>query len=154
MTHLVRTSLAAQWCDRRMTESADVPPPIVARLRSLCLALPEAHEEQAWVGTRWRIRAKTFAHVLTVDAGWPPAYARAAQSDDLMTVLTFRASGPELDALAGAGHPFFKPPWHPDVVGLVLDDRTDWDEVAELVTDSYCMLAPKKLAALVDRPPP
>jgi hypothetical protein len=26
--------------------------------------------------------------------------------------------------------------------------------VAELVTDSYCMLAPKKLAALVDRPPP
>ena len=25
---------------------------------------PEAREEQAWVGTRWRIRTRTFAHVL------------------------------------------------------------------------------------------
>ena len=36
---------------------------------SLCLALPEAYEEEAWVGTRWRIRTKTFAHVLMIDRG-------------------------------------------------------------------------------------
>jgi hypothetical protein len=35
---------------------------------------------------------------------------------------------------------------------MVLDDATDWDEVAELVTESYCIMAPKKLVALVDRP--
>jgi hypothetical protein len=35
---------------------------------------------------------------------------------------------------------------------MVLDDGVDWDEVAELLTDSYCLLAPKKLVALVDRP--
>ena len=29
---------------------------------------------------------------------------------------------------------------------------TDWAEVAELLTESYCVLAPKKLVALVDRP--
>jgi hypothetical protein len=34
----------------------------------------------------------------------------------------------------------------------VLDDDVDWDEVAELLTESYCLLAPKKLVALVDRP--
>jgi len=28
----------------------------------------------------------------------------------------------------------------------------DWGEVAELVTESYCVLAPKKLVALVERP--
>jgi hypothetical protein len=31
-------------------------------------------------------------------------------------------------------------------------DDVDWDEVEELVTESYCLLAPAKLAARVDRP--
>jgi hypothetical protein len=35
---------------------------------------------------------------------------------------------------------------------MILDAGVDWDEVAELVTDSYCLLAPVKLAARVDRP--
>ena len=68
------------------------------------------------------------------------------------TVLTFEASGPELAALSAAGHPFFKPRWRRTVVGLVLDADTDWSEVAELVTESYCALAPKNLVELVDRP--
>ena len=135
-----------------MAEHTEVAPEIVGKLRSVCLGLPEAHEEQAWVGTRWRIRTKTFAHVLVVDAGWPPAYARAAGSDGPITVMTFRSSGPELDAVGRAGHPFFRPVWFPDIVGVVLDADVDWDEVAELLTESYCTLAPKKLAALVDRP--
>ena len=135
-----------------MTARADAPSEIVAALRSVCLGLPEAHEEQAWVGTRWRIRTKTFAHVLMIDAGWPPAYARASGSDGPITVMTFRSSGPELDALADIGHPFFKPVWWTDIVGMVLDDGSDWDEVAELVTESYCALAPKRLVAQVDRP--
>jgi hypothetical protein len=136
-----------------VTESTDVPPEIVARLRSVCLGLPEAYQEPAWVGTRWRVRKRTFAHVLTIASGWPPAYARAAASDGPISVMTFRSSGPELDALAGVGHPFFRPPWGPDVGGMVLDSGTDWDEVAELLTESYCVLAPMRLVALVDRPP-
>jgi hypothetical protein len=54
--------------------------------------------------------------------------------------------------LRSAGHPFFYAGWGRDVVGMVLDDSTDWTEVAELLTESYCVLAPKKLVALVDRP--
>ena len=65
-------------------------------------------------------------------------------------MLTFRSSGPELEALTQTGHPFFKPAWFPDIVGMVLDDTVDWSEVAELVTESYCMLAPKKLVDLVN----
>ena len=135
-----------------MTEHTVVPPEIVAELRAVCLALPEAYEEQAWVGTRWRVRKRTFAHVLTVDSGWPPAYARAAATNGPITVLMFRSSGPELDALAGAGHPFFMPPWRADEVGMVLDDGVDWDEVAELVTESYCVVAPRKFVDVVNRP--
>jgi predicted DNA-binding protein (MmcQ/YjbR family) len=130
----------------------DVPLEIVARLRSVCLVLPEAYEEQAWVGTRWRIRKRTFAHVLMVESGWPPAYAQAAAANGPIIVMTFRSPSPELDALSNAGHPFFRPKWGPNVVGMVLDDGVDWDEVAELLTESYRVLAPKKLAELVDPP--
>ena len=34
-------------------------------------------------------------------------------------------------------------------MGLVLDDATDWDEARELVTESYCVMAPKKLSARI-----
>ena len=65
----------------RVAEHTDVPDEIVAALRAMCLELPEVQEEEAWVGTRWVIRKKNFAHVLTIDSGWPPAYARAAGTD-------------------------------------------------------------------------
>jgi hypothetical protein len=133
-------------------EHAGVPPPIVAGLRAACLVLPEAYEEEAWVGTRWRVRTRTFAHVLVIDRGWPPAYAKAAATTGPATVLMFRSSGPDLDALRGTGSPFFAPRWRSDEVGLVLGDDVDWDEVTELVTESYCVLAPKALRDSVTRP--
>lgn len=133
-----------------MTEYADVSPKVVAELRSTCLGLPEAYEEEAWTGTRWRVRKRTFAHVLTIDG--PSAHVRAAGSDGPTTVVTFRSSGPELEMLRSTGHPFFYAGWGRDVVGMVLDDDVDWAEVAELLTESYCVMAPKKLVALVDRP--
>jgi hypothetical protein len=64
----------------------------------------------------------------------------------------FRSSGGELGALRESGLPFFGPPWRADEVGMVLGDDVDWDEVAELLTESYCVQAPKKLAAQLDRP--
>jgi hypothetical protein len=36
---------------------------------------------------------------------------------------------------------------------MVLDAGADWDEVAELITESYRVLAPKRLVELVDDPP-
>ena len=40
----------------------------------------------------------------------------------------------------------------PRTGGIVLDDETDWSELAELLTDSYCVQAPARLARLVHRP--
>jgi YjbR len=129
-----------------MAARGEVPPKILAAVRSVCLALPEAYEEPAWVGTRWRIRTKTFAHVLTIDAGWPLAYARAAHTDGPATVVMFRSRSEELGVLRNTGHPFFAPVWRGDEVGMIIDEATDRTEIAELVTDSYCALAPKALA--------
>jgi len=133
---------------------AEVAAEIVDALRTICLALPETRQEEAWVGTRWRVRMGTFAHVVTIEGGHPPAYASAAGTDGPATVLTFRAAGAELDALAHAGAPFFKPVWFHDIVGMTIDEHTDWVEVAELLTDSYRVLAPKKLIAQLTDPRP
>ena len=50
------------------------------------------------------------------------------------------------------GEPYFNVGWSGNAVGMLLDDATDWDELAELLTYSYCLLAPDHLAAQVDRP--
>jgi hypothetical protein len=89
------------------------------------------------------VRKKTFAHVLGVARSGGPA----------QVVVSFRSAGEELEMLRLAEHPFFFLGWGRDAIGMVLDDDTDWDEVRELMTESFCVMAPKKLVALVDRPP-
>jgi predicted DNA-binding protein (MmcQ/YjbR family) len=136
------------------TDADDLDPAVLARLRPICLGLPEAHEELAWTGVRWRVRKRTFAHVLAVEQGEPEFLARLVGADVTATILTFRSSGTELDVLRHAGHPFFHAGWGRDAMGMVLGAATDWTEVAELLTESYCLLAPKKLQVQVDRPDP
>ena len=63
------------------------------------------------------------------------------------------AEGDDLEMLRHAGPPFRVLGWGRDALGLTIDDGTDWDEVRELVTESFCVLAPKKLVARIDRPP-
>ena len=101
---------------------------------------------------RWRVRTRTFAHVLLVASGWPPAYARAVGRDGPALVLMFRSGGLEVAALRSTGRPFFAPPWRVNEFGLEVDHATDWDEVAALVTESYCVVAPRALVARVVRP--
>jgi predicted DNA-binding protein (MmcQ/YjbR family) len=131
---------------------ADIPPDLLDPVRRTCLALPDALEEEAWIGVRWRVRTKTFAHVFTVDDDLPSVLRTAFDVPGPLTAVTFRVPGEELQALRQAGDPFYYAGWGRDVMGLLLDARTDWIEVGELLTDSYCLLAPRKLAARVDRP--
>ncbi|HTF06685.1 MAG TPA: MmcQ/YjbR family DNA-binding protein [Asanoa sp.] len=133
-----------------MSAPGDVPPQILDRLRPVCLGLPEAYEEPAWVGLRWRVRKRTFAHVHTLDPDHPRARARA----EPLVVMTFRAPDDEVAAFANGGPPYFRADWGTNVVGITFGRRTDWVEVGELLTESYRIMAPKKLAALITQPPP
>jgi hypothetical protein len=135
-----------------VTAPGDVPPEILDRLRPICLGLPQAHEEPAWVGVRWRVRKRTFAHVYTVEPGDERAAGLPIRGDEPVCLMTFRAPDDEVGALANAGPPFFRAGWGTNVVGVVFTPAVDWDEVAELLAESYCVLAPRKLAALVPRP--
>jgi hypothetical protein len=55
-------------------------------------------------------------------------------------------------ALQHLGDPYFKASWGRNVVGMLLDEKTNWDELGELLTDSYCVQAPRELAERVARP--
>jgi len=131
---------------RRIEPDAEV----VRRVSAIATSLPEVVEEEAWTGVRWRVRTGTFAHVMVAQPGYESAYRDITGDDQIRTVLTFRAGGDELLALTHAGMPFYKPPWSPTIVGMVLGDDTDWTEVAELVTESYRFQAPQKLVRLLD----
>lgn len=121
-----------------MPDRPPVPAAWVSRLGALMAGLPECVEEDAWTGVRWRVRQATVAHVYG--------------GEDQRFRIVFRAEPEEVMAFAHLGPPYFKTEWGANVVGLLLDDDTDWSELAELLTDSYCLQAPAYLADRVPRP--
>ena len=133
-------------------QEGQVPDGVLAEVRRICLELPDAYEEPAWTGTRWAVRKRTFAHVFWVDEHSFPSIVKAAEVVGTGPLLVFRSAGPELVALSNSGPPFFHAGWGRDVIAMALRDDTDWAEVRELVTESFCVMAPQKLQALVERP--
>lgn len=120
----------------------ETPPEILEPLRAKAMALPEVHEDARWPIVRWMIRRRNFASLVTTE-----------NQHGRNTFMQFRSSGEELNVLFSMGHPFFRAGWGQNVVGMVLSPSTDWEEVGELLTDSYCLMAPKKLVALVQSTP-
>src|SRR5579883_2833752 len=110
----------------------------LARLRRICLALPEAEERETWDQATFRVRDKIFCmHI----------------ADDEEPALWCKAPPGSQTILVGADpRRFFVPPYvgHKGWVGMRLDSTVDWGEVAELVKRSYRMTAPKKLAAALE----
>jgi hypothetical protein len=121
-----------------MPERPDVPPEWVRRLSDLLLRFPECVEQDAWTGVSWRVGQATVAHVFG--------------GEDQLFRVTFRAEPDEVMAFEHLGAPYFRASWGHNVVGLLLDDETDWEELAELLTDSFCLQAPQRLASQVPRP--
>ena len=114
----------------------------LARLRAICLALPEAAERGGVVEHTFRVRDKIFAMFLDNHHG------------DGRVAMWCKAPPGAQDVLVGSDPArYFVPPYvgHHGWVGVLLDPPPDWDDVADLVVDSYRLTAPKRLAALLDR---
>ena len=113
------------------------------RLRKLCLALPEAHEVEAWGEPKFRVRNKIFA-----------MYASANNHHGKGRDATWVKAGPgdQANMVAAAPECFFVPPYvgPGGWIGIWLDGVVQWDDVADFVRDSYRLVAPKKLCALLD----
>ena len=113
---------------------------VIARLRKICLALPEAEEIETWGHPTFRVRKKIF-----VGCG---------ASDDGRAQMSCKAPPGEQRALVATDPTrFFVPAYvgNRGWVGVRLDGVVDWDEIAELVEESYRLTAPKKLSALLDQ---
>jgi hypothetical protein len=128
-------------------ETMVVPEDIFERVDTLCRALPEVtvRVDTSRSPTRstaysFEIRRRSFC--LLVARQGPTARAEP--------LVVLRVDPDERDALLAIGHPFFAPRAGRDRIGVRLTDHTDWEEIRELVTESYRMLAPKKLTALLD----
>jgi hypothetical protein len=125
----------------------EVPDDIVERVRTLCLALPEVTVRVDYSLVRTRSTAQSFdirrrSFCLLV--------AREDPAGQPVPLLVLRAGPEERKALLSIGHPFFAPRAGRDRIGVLLTDDTDWEEIRELVIESYRVLAPKKLTALLD----
>jgi hypothetical protein len=110
----------------------------IDRLRAICLALPEAVEQEAWGDPTFRVRGRIFAMEKRGD-GRVSLWCKAPPGSQMVLV----GADPER---------FFVPPYvgHKGWIGVRLDRAPDWAEVAWLVRRSYRLIAPKRLAALVE----
>ena len=118
-----------------------MPPAPIVRLRRLALALPDAHEVEAWGEPTFRVKNKMFATYANAanhhGAGRPSAWIKAAPGNQAMMVKA-------------APDRFFVPPYvgPSGWIGVYLDeDAVDWAEVGELLADGWRLVAPKRLVA-------
>ena len=119
----------------------------LARLRKVCLALPEAHEVEAWGEPTFRVKNKLFAMHASSDThhgdGREGVWIKSAHVTQDMLV---RADPKR----------YFVPPYvgKSGWVGAYIDRGVDWEIVADLLSDAYRLTAPKKLVAQLDAPEP
>jgi predicted DNA-binding protein (MmcQ/YjbR family) len=109
----------------------------IDRLRAICLALPEAEERETWGAPTFRVRDKIFV-MERADGDRAAFWCKAPPGSQAVLV------GADPDR-------FFVPPYvgHKGWIGMRLDRRPDWREVAVVVQRSYRLTAPKRLAALI-----
>lgn len=113
-------------------------PTVMAAVQAICGRLPDAVELASEIGRLWRVRRRNFAHVWCVEEPSGP-----------VTVMQFRVTATDYEALIRSGQPFFPAANVNHTIRMFLTPRSDWDHVEELITDSYCLQAPKTLAARV-----
>jgi predicted DNA-binding protein (MmcQ/YjbR family) len=118
--------------------------PRLKRLTTVCLTLPETACERKGDHAAFLVRKKVFAY-----------YLANHHNDGIFSVCAKALPGDNKSLAAGDPGRFYLPAYigPRGWVGLRLDvGKIDWDEVAELVTGSYLLTAPKTLAARIKVP--
>ncbi|WP_018657146.1 MmcQ/YjbR family DNA-binding protein [Actinomadura flavalba] len=115
----------------------------LVRLRAICLGLPEATERVSHGEPAWFVRDKKL-FVTYADH----------HHDDRLGFWCAAPPGAQEALVESSPDRFHRPPYvgHRGWLGVYLDVPVDWDEIAEIVTDAYRVVAPKRLAALLDEP--
>jgi predicted DNA-binding protein (MmcQ/YjbR family) len=107
-----------------------------AQVRSICLALPEAVEVEAWGHPTFRAGKKMFA-----------AFGEGPEGLTIGLKVGFDRQEQLLE-----DDRFFPTPYaaHQGWVSLRLDGKTDWTEVKRLVREAYRQVALKRMLQALD----
>jgi hypothetical protein len=115
------------------------PVPILAQVRALCLALPDAAEKISH-------GAPTFF----IEKGKVFAYFSHHHHNDGRTAVQVKTSGIEEQEMLIEADPdlYYRPPYigPSGWIGIRLDQGdTDWDHVGDRIAQSWEMVAPRRL---------
>jgi hypothetical protein len=113
------------------------------RLRAICLKFPEVTERPSHGAPTWFVRGKSV--IVT--------FFGHGQHDNEFPHLWCAAAPGEQEALIATDPDrFFRPPYvgGRGWVGLRLDARPDWTEIAELCEEAYRVVAPATLVRRLD----
>jgi hypothetical protein len=116
----------------------------LARVRTLCLALPETTERLSHGAPCFFVRDKsTFV-----------MFMANHHHDGRLAIWCAAPDGMQHDLIAAQPQRFFRPPYvgHRGWIGVRLDVRPDWRQIAAFVTDAYRIVAPPALAARLNAP--
>lgn len=122
-----------------MVSEQSVGDPQLERVRRICLALPETTEKEAWHAPTFRIRNKLFA-----------MYSLNHHNDGRISLWCHAPAGLQEALVAAEPDKFFRPPYvgPSGWIGLHLEQLSD-GEIETFARQAYCMVAPKKLQALL-----
>lgn len=115
----------------------------IERLRTICLALPEANEKLSHGEPTWFAgKGKVFA---TLDNHHHGA--------EHLSVWLPQPEGAQQALVESDPARFFRPPYvgPSGWVGVVLDTKPDWTMVAALVRDAYLHVATRKLRLALEQ---
>jgi hypothetical protein len=116
---------------------------LVARLREICLALPEVTERPSHGAPTWFAGGKKSFVTLWADGH---------HADHFPHLWCAGLPGAQEALIGSSPGRFFRPPYvgHRGWIGVRLDAGPNWTEVAELCADAYRSVAPARLIALLD----
>jgi hypothetical protein len=115
---------------------------VAKRLRSICLALPEVSERLSHGAPSFFVREKRCFLMLFDDH----------HGDGRVAIWCAAPEGDQQLLVGADEQKFFVPPYVGDRgwLGVRLNDGVDWDELAGIVEDAYCAVAPQKLVELLN----
>jgi hypothetical protein len=111
----------------------------LARVRKLCLALPDVEERPSHGAPTFFYRGKKSFLMFHDDH----------HGDGRLAIWCAAPTGMQDQVVREEPRRFFVPAYvgYRGWIGVRLDVDVDWDEVAGVVRDAYCMVAPKTVVA-------
>ncbi len=113
-------------------------------VRDICFALPEVSERLSHGSPAWFIRGKKTLAMFVDDH----------HGDGILGIWCPAFPGVQEELVEQEPDRFFRPPYvgPSGWVGVRLDRAVDWNEIREILADSYRKVAPKTLVKQLDQP--